>query len=78
MSTQDMFLSLAHRHERGYLNTCFFLLHMFGYQIVSDGLDPQRRTVFGEHFNYDLLEFQHKCTACRDAEGNGKASAMSR
>ena len=51
---------------------------MFGNQIVSDGLDPQRRTVFGEHIDYDLLEFQHKCTACRDAEGKGKASAMSR
>ena len=40
--------------------------------------DPQRRTVFGEHFNYDLLGFQHKCTACRDTEGKGTAAATSR
>ena len=56
--------------------TRFFLLHMFGNQTVSDGWDPQRRTVFGEHFNYYLLGFQHKCTACR--EGKGTAAAMSR
>ena len=58
--------------------TRFFLLHMFGNQMVSDGWDPQRRTVFGEHFNYYLLGFQHKCTACRDTEGKGTAAVMSR
>ena len=33
---------------------------MFDNQVVSDGWDPQRRTVFGEHFNYHFLGFQHK------------------
>ena len=49
--------------------TRFFLLHMFGNQVVSYGWDPQRRKVFGEHFNCHFLGFQHKCTACRDTEG---------
>ena len=51
---------------------------MSGNQVVSDGWDPERRTVFGEHFNYDLLRFQRKFTACRDTEGKGKAAAASR
>ena len=32
------------------------------------------RTVFGEHFNYDLLGFQQKCTAYRDTEGKRNVS----
>ena len=50
-------------------DTRFFLLLMFGNQVVSYGLNPQRRKVFGEHFNCHFLGFQHKCTACRDTEG---------
>ena len=58
--------------------TRFFLLHMFSNQVASYGWDPQRRTVFGEHFNDHLLGFQHKCTAYRDTEGKGTAAAMSK
>ena len=51
---------------------------MFGSQVVSDRWDPQRRTIVGEHLNCDLLGFKHKCTACSDMEGKGKAAATSR
>jgi len=47
-------------------------------QVVSDGWDPQRRTVFGEHFNYELLGFQHKCTVCKSSVSKGKNVATSR
>ena len=51
---------------------------MFVNQVVDDGSDPQRRTVVGEHFNYDLLGFQHKCNAFKNREGKVKAATTSR
>lgn len=32
--------------------------------VVSDGWNPQRPVVYGEHFNCKILGFQHKCTMC--------------
>ena len=47
-------------------------------QVVCDGWDPQTRTVYGEHFNYQLIGKQYFCKACRaKSSGKGKGKAGS-
>ena len=47
-------------------------------QVVCDGWDPQTRTVYREHFNYQLIGKQYFCKACRaKSSGKGKGKAGS-
>ncbi|CAM9783090.1 unnamed protein product, partial [Laminaria digitata] len=41
--------------------------------VVSDGWHSTTRLVHGENYNYELIGFQHKCTACEDKQKGEKA-----
>lgn len=43
--------------------------------MVCDGWDPQSRTVYGEHFNYQMIGKQYACKRCKGRASKGKARA---
>lgn len=46
--------------------------------MVCDGWNPQSRTVYGEHFNYQLIGKIYSCKRCKlasSSKGKGKADS---